>query len=133
MQKSTQALKAVDRQTMKRLFPGFVRSRRSGAIVYEGELQPSKDSSRYSIRVECSYESAPKVFIDRPELHPRAPHLWADQSLCLYHPRLDPWRFGHTIAHRILPLTAHWLLFYEAWCETGIWYGPEAPHDEVAM
>lgn len=113
---------------MKKLFPNFKYVRGMG---WYGKLQPTDISPEYKIKIEFSSHSTPKVWVIEPWVDPTI-HHYSDGSLCLYYPK-DPkdqrWSDNSIIARTIMPWTAAWLLFYEYWLETGIWFNEEAPHD----
>jgi len=70
----------------------------------------------------------PKVWVTYPPIRPDAPHRYPDHSLCLYYPDDGSWHPDAGISKTIVPWTAEWLLFYEYWLQTGIWWGVEVPH-----
>lgn len=96
--------------------------------AWRGELHPRDDSPFYRVLVRWRGIHAPKVWVEFPDLHPEAPHLYPDHSLCLFFPADQSWTPRHHIADTILTWTAQWLFFYESWIEFGEWFGPEAPH-----
>ena len=101
---------------------------RGGLLEMEGTLQPSPCSAVYRLRLVKQAGKVPQIWVVEPELHPDAPHLHEDRSLCLYFHEDWLWRESQLISRTILPWAALWLGFYELWLDTGIWYGPEAPH-----
>lgn len=116
---------------MKERFPGFVfQAKGREAGVWLGTLQPSPESSRYTVRIEYFTGKAPRVYVTDPMILPKAPHRYPeDGSLCLYDPRDGDYRIGRSlVAATIVPWAAEWLYYYEAWLTTGVWWGPEAPH-----
>lgn len=97
-------------------------------------MQPQENSPLYVIKVGYRPPLAPRVKVLTPEILPNAPHRFKDGSLCLYWPqdRNDwIWTPDKRIASTILPWTAEWLAVYEAWLSTGVWVGPEAPHQMI--
>lgn len=93
-----------------------------------GTLQPTETSPLYQVRITYSPPKPPKVIIIDPPPRTDAPHRYADGSLCLYFPKDGSWTPYHFIADTIVPWTALWLYCYQLWCDTGKWFGPEAPH-----
>lgn len=115
-------------------FPQFKFRRGKKAYVWNGKLQPTEQSPFYDVIVESEYPielSRPKVHILRPCISTDAPHVYTEGHLCLYHPREWGWVPTKFIASTIIPWTAEWLWFYEAWLLTGKWFGPSAPHDST--
>ena len=125
-----QKISLIQRLAMRSKFPGFHCHKKGGCLIFTGMLRPAKANSSYKIQAEYTPSQLPKVFVLSPEIHPRAPHLWDDKSLCLFNPSTFHWHTHYLIAKFIIPWTAFWLYFYEGWLETGNWYGPEFPHDD---
>jgi hypothetical protein len=95
--------------------------------MWSGKLRPSPLSEEYAISLTYQLSSKPVVFV--PSLvqqwrgKARPPHLYPDNSLCLYYPAAREWRRDMLLADTILPWTAEWLLHYEVWVATGNWTG----------
>jgi hypothetical protein len=70
----------------------------------------------------------PIAVIVTPEIHPGAPHRYADKhgTLCLFPSPIDM-TFSCT-AGAVRARVALWILYYENWLETGVWDGPELAH-----
>lgn len=113
---------------MKHLFPGFSCHGRCGHFRFRGSLQPKADGTRYLVEIKYQRGQIPEVRVLNPDLHDDAPHLFEDGRLCLFHPDIFYWNDSRLIAKHIIPWTAAWLYFYEAWLQLGVWLGPEAPH-----
>ncbi|CAG0975719.1 hypothetical protein ANRL4_01552 [Anaerolineae bacterium] len=114
---------------MKQHFPQLQYCRKGSCQVWIGLLRPSPNSRDYLLSIEYTQGYPPKVHVLSPELLSNVPHIYhTDKSLCLYHPGEGSWSSGKLIARTIVPWTAEWLRFYEIWCLTGKWFGPEAPH-----
>jgi len=109
-------------------FPAFSYEWNGGRATWRGPLQPRPGGAIYRIRIMAHGAMRPKVIVCSLPLDPRPPHLYPDDTLCLYDPRNRGWHVGRPIAGTIVPWTAEWLLFFEIWQETGTWWGPEAPH-----
>lgn len=110
-------------------FPTFAR-RRNGAhsATWIGKLHPRETSPTYEVAIKYHIGGVPEVRVLSPQLHPCAPHLYEDGTLCLYWP--EEWRWGRNamIAETILPWTALWLYYYELWLDIGEWLGPSSAH-----
>jgi len=107
-------------------FPGFSRNIARSTGMWSGKIQPSDISCCYDVSIEYNLAKTPKVSVRWPTLHPRAPHLYPDGTLCLYWPKEWRWQGNEIIAETILPWTALWLYYYELWLDTGYWLGPSA-------
>lgn len=117
---------------MREHFPSLAFKRRGNQPSWCGPLQPTVTSPEYTIKIVYPfarrYSRCPRVSIISPRLHPKAPHRYSDESLCLYFPPERSWTPNTFISETIVPWTALWLAFYEIWLDTDHWYGPEAPH-----
>lgn len=129
--KNTRQNMISQKLAMHSKFPDFRCQKKRDGLVFTGALSPGETSPLYEIQVEYIPPKYPKVLVLSPEIHPEAPHRWKDKSLCLFNPRTFRWHSHHLVAKSIIPWTALWLFFYEGWLETGIWYGPESPHDDA--
>lgn len=101
---------------------------KSSAIVWVGEIQPTKLSRKYQARIEYRIGKSPKINIISPKLElfegaRKLPHIYSDGSLCLYTPANGEWHEGKKIADTIIPWISLWLFYYEAWLITGQWFG----------
>lgn len=114
---------------IQKKFSGFVLKQEGKKWVWEGVLQPTPQSEKYKVNIVYHPYKNTKVFVVEPEVLDRAPHRYADQSLCLYHPNDNSFDGETLIADTIIPWTSEWLFFYESWLEDGIWWGKEAPHN----
>ena len=55
------------------------------------------------------------------------PHLYPDNSLCLYYP-LDIVLFQDFNFIDIIPWVSEWLVMYEVWIKYGVWLADEVKH-----
>ena len=118
-------------QAMKEYFPQFKCEyrRRTKRLIWVGDLQPSDSSHRYTIKIDYKFRHPPHVSVISPDIDPNAPHMYRSKgTLCLYYPDDGDWSSEKLIAYTVVPWTAEWLKYYEFWCITGKWFGPEAPH-----
>ena len=113
---------------MRRHFPGFAyQGGQGGVAVWIGTLQPSDGSPEYRVEVRLPGRGRPRLFARRPALVEGVEHVYADGSLCLYHPDDPTWDRGRPLSE-VVALAAAWLWFYEDWLLTGTWLGPEVRH-----
>lgn len=120
---------AIQVVAMSRLWPGFRYYGGEGQYVFRGVAAFEALKEQYEICIRYYHRRPPKVFVNWPEVKEDAPHTYpSDGSLCLYKPGVVKWNERRLVAHTIVPWTLAWLIFYEGWLETGIWFGPEAPH-----
>jgi hypothetical protein len=123
---------------MKSRLPSWRERRvKRDSVSWEGWLQPTDFSACYKLRIELADGGLPKTYLLS---HPienaegeRAPHLYRDDRLCLYHPNYNEWHRGLFIHETIVPWSSLWLYYYEIWLTTGEWLGggehPELDED----
>lgn len=110
-------------------FPTFTcRLNRGHSATWKGRIQPRETSPAYEVAIKYQIGMVPRVRVCWPPLHPRAPHVYGDGTLCLYWPEEWRWDRSTLIAETILPWTALWLYYYELWLDTGEWLGPSSLH-----
>jgi hypothetical protein len=90
---------------------------------------PEYDRRRVVISLaNCSTPTLPDITVDGPT---ESPHRYSSERLCVEYPDDPPderWAADDGLLALIDLIRAH--LFREAyWRETGIWAGPEAPHE----
>ena len=94
-------------------------------MVWRAPLQPSAASDSYTIRLEYSLASRPKITVEEPELiRPDGkplPHTFEGDELCLHY--AEEWESSDLIVSTIVPWISEWLLYYELWLITGKWHG----------
>lgn len=110
---------------IKKYFPQF--EYQDDAKQWSGMLISTHMQQTYSVKIVYKSEY-PQVFITHPQIIKNSPHTYDDNSLCLYYPPDKSYKKDKLIAKTIIPWTCEWLYYYEIWLETGVWWGPEAPH-----
>jgi hypothetical protein len=120
---------ALQKLRMDVLWPSFrCVSKRPSLALWTGRLRPTSNSPEYLIRIVWNQGRTPKVFVDSPQLVEYAEHVYDDGSLCLWYPPDGSFQESSFAADTIVPWTALWLYYYEAWLQDGVWWGEEAPH-----
>ncbi|MEN5380638.1 hypothetical protein [Sphingobacterium kitahiroshimense] len=114
---------------MKQKYPQFKSKIVDKSIIFIGDLLVKLEFPIYKVSIEYRENLSPIVRVLSPELVDKAPHVYKDKRLCLYHPENFKWRKEKLIANEIVEWTASWIYFYEVWLETTKWYGPEAVHN----
>jgi hypothetical protein len=92
-----------------------------------GTLKPTDDCREFKLKVVYDFKSPPAVYVISPKIE-KIKHMYSDGRLCLYYPKESPWDYRMNVSETIIPWTVHWIIYYEAWLNTGIWYGPESDH-----
>lgn len=114
---------------IKTSFPNFSTQRINfQKRAWIGQLQPTRWSICYKIRIVYDGKNSPKVTVLEPRLllargKTQLPHVYSGNELCLFHPKKAEWSSSDFIADTILPWTSLWLSYYENWLYTGIWQG----------
>ncbi|XZL28672.1 hypothetical protein ACSXAG_02875 [Clostridium perfringens] len=113
---------------IKQNFPSFKFYKTKSKYYWIGQLTPSGNNT-YTVKIVYQHKKHPKVFVLKPAILKSSPHTYSDKSLCLYYPLDNDYNNQLSIiADTIIPWTAEWLYYYEKWLDSGIWWGPEAPH-----
>ncbi|MGH2773459.1 MAG: hypothetical protein ACRDIU_10050 [Actinomycetota bacterium] len=94
-------------------------------MIWVAPLQPTEASDTYTIHVEYSLGSRPKITVQSPELRRPAgkplPHPFEGDELCLHY--AEEFSGQDLISSTIVPWISEWLLYYELWLITGKWLG----------
>ena len=99
-------------------------------LLWHGQVRPSPQSQTYELRLAASPRRTPRITVTRPTLRPdedgRLPHVYDDGSLCLSRP--GDWYPHMLFTATFLPWACEWLLFYELWLATDLWFGDGPNH-----
>lgn len=94
-------------------------------FVWTGTLQPSPASRIYAVCIVLRNGQFPHVEVIEPILESRPgeslPHVFDDGSLCLH--LENEWTSDMLMVDTTVPWTSEWLINYEIWKATGVWYG----------
>ena len=116
---------AAQALALRRLLPGSTLRLDHGRLCWKGEVRPSHGCGEYQLRLEARAALPPKIFVESPALRPdaggRLPHIYSDGSLCVS--RRGDWRPDMLFIHTYLPWSLEWLIYYELWLASGLWYG----------
>lgn len=113
---------------MKAKFPQFRCICKGRNLTFVGELLIKPELPIYKVTVEYRGNLRPLVHVISPKLVDNAKHVYADGSLCLYHPDNFKWYGKKLIANEIMQWTIAWIYFHEYWLQSNEWIGPEVPH-----
>jgi hypothetical protein len=110
---------------LDRHFPAGEVVLKPNRLHWTGDLQPTRDSRLYKVRITYRLGKHPQVKVLTPELDTglarTLPHVFRYDNLCLY--RDGEWATSMLLAETIVPWSSEWLLHYEIWKATGEWYG----------
>ncbi|MGY3532242.1 hypothetical protein ACVISU_005010 [Bradyrhizobium sp. USDA 4452] len=102
---------------------------RSDRLTWTYATSPSPLSRDYLIRIEMAPESAPRIFVDDPDVEVLAggrdlPHVYHNPTrLCLYLPGTREWQPWMRLDQTVVPWTALWLFYFEDWLDSDEWKG----------
>ncbi|QUN04784.1 hypothetical protein KDN34_11040 [Shewanella yunxiaonensis] len=134
---------------LKQLCPGTtVISDNDKTVQWEGTLQPTLFSRKYSVVIRYTLSHSPVCVVKDPDLSTLAqgrkiPHIYQNQTgimgtqLCLYLPsvkkinKVSEWQPTMFLANTILPWAAMWLMYFEFWLSSGEWDGGGVEHDVI--
>lgn len=103
-------------------------SSRKDLYTIEMILKPTDVSREYKIKMVCRIGNKyVRIYVVNPKLKKTKknpiPHMYSHNELCLFYPKYDEWDMYDSWSKTLIPWTSLWLLYYEFWKETGIWYG----------
>lgn len=120
------------KRLVEKYFPCFECSVKRNLLTCTGIIIPSEDCVSYTVQIRYKREGVPKVRVLSPHVkYDHKAHMYKDSTLCLYHPKENPWSGRQNIHETIIPWIAEWIVFYELYNIYGKWLGPETPHGEL--
>jgi hypothetical protein len=142
--KALNALIMQDELGMANYFPQFVLWRAGQCALWRGQLRPlDVFCDEYTVVAEYQRDcTAPlRIRVEKPPLHPRAPHRYDLITLCTFYPPLGSWVRGrvHPDGYvddlpALLRFAVTWLIRYKCWLEFNAWWpGIDVPHDPAWM
>jgi hypothetical protein len=84
--------------------------------------------SSYKILITDNGIIHPTFKMVEPDIDVSCPHVYPNSDLCLFHRKEFSWSRGSIVGKRIILVLYSWILFYDIWLVTKIWYGKEAKH-----
>lgn len=93
-----------------------------------GIIQPTPRSEKYTVEIKFHLLKPIKIRVLNPILilngiDPEIPHMYSQETLCLYMPKYSEFKRKDYISDTIIPWTYLWLYYYEVWHTTGEWKG----------
>lgn len=93
-----------------------------------GIIQPTPRSEKYTVEIKFYLFNPIQVRILKPililnETENKIPHMYSQETLCLYMPKYAEFTRKNYISATIIPWTYLWLYYYELWHTTGEWKG----------
>lgn len=88
------------------------------------------DFLKYVIQIKDHGSNHPTFSMLSPEVNVKCPHVYNNtKGLCLFHNSEFSWTGNSTFGIRLVLILYTWIFFYDVWCKTKIWYGPEHSHE----
>jgi len=131
----------VQEGTLKSYFPdSFIKRNGENEIYWTHQVTPSPLSNTYRLLLHYSITDGADVYVLEPrplKLAPGKdllPHVYSTpgQKLCLYYPKYREWTPAKLYVKTLIPWACEWLVHYELWSVTGIWYGGGIDHENEA-
>lgn len=92
-------------------------------------LKPTEHSERYRIKLTVHVG---KTYVDVSSVSPKinrvvngkkVPHMYKNETLCLFYPGYNEWHYSDKWMETLIPWASLWLFYYEIWIVTGEWLG----------
>tara|TARA_R110001592_G_scaffold3510_6_gene19610 strand:+ start:2193 stop:2612 length:420 start_codon:yes stop_codon:yes gene_type:complete len=104
---------------------------KDGSLIGGGKIQPKGCKKVYNVNFVYSPNNKGRkdniCIKDKKIKFGLVPHLYNDNSLCLYHPSdLSPYLEFNFID--TIPWISKWLVTYELWLKYGVWLDKEFRH-----
>lgn len=102
---------------------------KNGSVQLVLKLKPTENSIEYTIKLVAKQNrKRVDIFVVNPKItridgEKTTPHMYSDNSLCLFYPEYSEWKYTDLWSETLIPWTSLWLYYYEIWKETGEWLG----------
>lgn len=110
---------------LDRLMPQGRTWLRPGRLHWIGSVQPAAGCGTYDLRLTARPGRPPTIVVTAPALQPNEdghmPHVYDDGSLCVS--QRGDWRPHMLFTDTFIPWSCEWLINYELWLATSIWFG----------
>lgn len=126
---------------LKSYFPGCKIIRDGDKeLIWIYSVTPSSLSAKYTLKLHYKFNEGAKVYVIDPKPLTLAegkkflPHVYSTpkQRLCLYYPSDNEWNTSMYYVTSLIPWACEWLIHYELWVSTGIWFGGGIHHETEA-
>lgn len=122
---------AQQASSLKFKFPSWNVNFNAISLKAYGKIKPTSRSAVYTIEIQYFIiKKKPLVQVKildpillRNEKGEEIPHMYSQESLCLFMPKYNEFKKTHLISETIIPWTSLWLYYYEIWHVTGEWKG----------
>lgn len=122
---------AQQASALKFKFPEWNVNFNAISLNANGKIKPTSRSETYTVDIEyfiIKKKPLIQVKILNPNLkknekEEEIPHMYSQESLCLFMPKYNEFKKTDLISDTIIPWTSLWLYYYEVWHTTGKWLG----------
>lgn len=132
----TEVSLAAQAFALRQLVPDSKAKLRPGSLRWRGRVQPTPQTHNYELRLDAQPRRSPSVHVIHPPLIPNddglLPHVFDTGALCLS--KSGDWTPRMLFADTYVPWAMKWLMYYELWRATDLWYGDGPDHlDDVSQ
>ncbi|WP_442846263.1 hypothetical protein [Leeuwenhoekiella sp. H156] len=122
----------IQQYYIEKHFPWLKTVVRDGKLLGKGKIKPKGCSKEYEILVVYDVNDTlrnERIFLanDSKIQFGKTPHLYPDNSLCLYYPKDFPQKLALNFID-LIPWISEWLVMYELWKKYGVWMADEIKH-----
>lgn len=101
------------------------------SLIATGRIKPTSRSNSYTVEIKYNIiKKKPLVEVKildpiliKNEKEEEIPHMYSQESLCLFMPKYNEFKKTDLICDTIIPWTSLWVYYYEIWHTTGTWLG----------
>jgi hypothetical protein len=101
------------------------------SLIATGRIKPTSRSNSYMVEIKYNIiQKKPLVEVKildpiliKNEKEEEIPHMYSQESLCLFMPKYNEFKKTDLICDTIIPWTSLWVYYYEIWHTTGTWLG----------
>ena len=122
----------IQQYHIEKHFPWLNTIVKEGKLLGKGKIRPKGCKKEYEILIVYDINDTlrkERVFVvnDSQIQFDKTPHLYPDNSLCLYYPKDIPQHLDLNFID-VIPWISEWLVMYELWKKYGVWLANEVKH-----
>lgn len=101
----------------------------NGTLICTGEIQPTNECEKYTVKIFYSPGLSPRVYIKSHAIEAKHEiHIYKEGHLCLFDPSETKWKDSYKVGEYTIPWVVEWILYYELWKLSGKWEGKASNH-----
>jgi len=122
----------IQQYYVEKHFPWLNTVVKDGKLLGKGKVKPKGCKKEYEILFIYDIKDTfrkERIFVlnDSQIQFGKTPHLYPENSLCLYYPKDLPKHLELNFID-VIPWISEWLVIYELWKKYGIWLADEVKH-----